>query len=167
MKILKFEHNRVKIAITGDELATLCNCMTNAYYGISPSHGISISDAPVRIGAEEPRFRKMRDQLSSLISSPANFQADNRGKKITWSQDRHVPDQQKIMTMNIHKIGEDEFSITVRREELLIFCRCIKEARDKIDDWEFPILNGGSTANADEMLSLFREAARNLLAGNP
>lgn len=58
------------------------------------------------------------------------------------------------------KTGEDAFRITLDREELLILCRCIQEARQELPDWEFPIRVGAQTHEADAMLTMLLNAAR-------
>ena len=60
------------------------------------------------------------------------------------------------------EIGKNKFSVIMDREELLSLCHCIKEARNKIEDWEFPILIGGSIAAADDMKARFLKAAKGI-----
>ena len=45
--------------------------------------------------------------------------------------------------METFDLGGDKFKIILERETLLVLARCIKEARSKIEDWEFHTLTGG------------------------
>ena len=66
------------------------------------------------------------------------------------------------MTVETFDLGEDKFRIILERETLLVLARCIKEARSKIEDWEFHTLTGGTTAKADEMRAQFLKAAQGI-----
>ncbi len=62
--------------------------------------------------------------------------------------------------MNSLKIGADAFRITLTRHELLILCRCIRETRRELPDWEFPIRVGAAPAEADAIQTTLLDAAR-------
>ena len=59
------------------------------------------------------------------------------------------------------KAGADGFNVTLNRSELLILCHCIKEARNELPDWEFPIRVGAKTEEADAILTMLQDAAGN------
>lgn len=59
------------------------------------------------------------------------------------------------------KAGAGEFNVTLNRGELLILCRCIKETRNELPDWEFPIRVGAETEEADAIVTILQDAAGN------
>ena len=133
MHIVSAKSDMFSVDVDKDDLGTIGNCLNEILNGVS-------SDAHAqRLGITRNDAQVLHD---AIVNAYRSGEVEQKRIAVDHALERKV---------QIARLDNDKFEMSLARPFLEAIRNCIRESRGAIRDWEFPIRLGASTAEADAL----------------